>query len=125
MKTSVVEKIRLRSASGKIKGPFTREEINILIRKNKIAGDEDIFLESEGRWKAIASDTDFFDVIQEVQFGLRPETRITTGDRESWSETNDKNSSKKIIPDAERDMDSSPLQACRIVRKQRVEQTGR
>ncbi len=100
MKTSVIEKIRLRSASGKIKGPFTREEINILIRKNKIAGDEDIFLESEGRWKAIASDTDFFDVIQEVQFGLRPETRITPGDRESWSETNDKNSSKKSISDA-------------------------
>lgn len=75
MRTRTTERIRIRDRSGLIKGPFKRAEISSLIRQRKIDGEEEIFLESEGKWKPIASDTEFFDLIQEVLFGIKTATQ--------------------------------------------------
>ena len=69
MDTKISERIRIRNSSGLIKGPYTRSEVVSRIKKGRFDGSEEIFLESEGQWKPIGADTEFFDLIQEVQFG--------------------------------------------------------
>ncbi len=98
MKKNPTERIRIRDRSGRIKGPFLRGEIIHLIREKKIEGEEEIFLESEGRWKPLASDTDFFDLIQEVHFGIRSgtQTRSVRDKKEVWTRSFDKDPNPKI-----------------------------
>lgn len=96
MKTRVLERIRIRDKSGQIKGPFRRAEVNDLIRAKKIDGEEEIFLESEGTWKPIASDTDFFDLIQEVLFGIKSGTQSGVRTKGAWTHSAENEVNQKI-----------------------------
>lgn len=96
MKTRATERIRIRDRSGLIKGPFKRKEIIEFIRNRKIDGEEEIFLESEGKWKAIASDTEFFDLIQEVLFGIKAATQTGHESKGAWTGSFDKEDDPKI-----------------------------
>lgn len=96
MKTRATERIRIRDRSGLIKGPFKRKEIVELIRNRKIDGEEEIFLESEGKWKAIASDTEFFDLIQEVLFGIKAATQTGHQSKGVWTGSFEKDNDPKI-----------------------------
>lgn len=96
MKTRYTERIRIRDRNGQIKGPFKRNEINDLIRARKIDGEEEIFLESEGRWKPIAAETEFFDLIQEVLFGIKTGTQTGAKKEEVWTASFEEKGSSKI-----------------------------
>ena len=90
MDTKFEERIRIRVSSGKIKGPYSRLEVIKLIRKGRLEGSEEIFLESEGQWKPIGSDTEFFDLIQEVQFGVKAgNTKVSDkgSSKKGWSDS--------------------------------------
>ena len=99
METRVTDRIRVRNKEGKIIGPFTRSEVLALIHRKKIEGEEEIFFESEGKWRPIASDTEFFDFLQEVQFGVKSGTQATAASgskiksesRGTWTNSFDKN----------------------------------
>ncbi len=99
MDTKFAERIRIRGSSGKIKGPYTRLEVIKLIKKGRLEGAEEIFLESEGQWKPIGSDTEFFDLIQEVQFGVKGgNTKILDrgSSKKGWSDSAENKSTSNL-----------------------------
>lgn len=98
MDTKTSERIRVRISSGQIKGPYSRQEIIIRIKKGRFDGSEEIFLESEGQWKPIGAETDFFDLIQEVQFGVKGGTNISDRGtpKKGWSDSAEKKDASKI-----------------------------
>jgi tetratricopeptide (TPR) repeat protein len=73
--------IQVRMPSGKIYGPYTREEVIKFIRKKKLRGEEDIFVLGDGAWKKLAADTEFFDALQEHLAGTQIKGNLT-GSRE-------------------------------------------
>ncbi len=62
-------KIKIKSSSGKVYGPFERKAVFGFIVEKKLTGDEKILVEGEADWKEIVSDLDFFDLFQKVQSG--------------------------------------------------------
>jgi tetratricopeptide (TPR) repeat protein len=98
MDTKVSERIRIRLSSGQIKGPYTRQEVILRIKKGRFDGSEEIFLESEGQWKPIGAETEFFDLIQEVQFGVRGGTNISDrgSPKKGWSDSAEKKEASKV-----------------------------
>jgi tetratricopeptide (TPR) repeat protein len=65
-------RIQVRMPSGKIYGPYHREEVLGFIRSRKVKGEEAILLEGTSDWRPITSDPEFFDLLQEVVFGVKP-----------------------------------------------------
>ncbi len=99
MDTKISERIRVKVTSGQIKGPYSRQEIIIRIKKGRFDGSEEIFLESEGHWKPIGAETEFFDLIQEVQFGLKSgNTKISQKGslKKGWSDSEENKEASKI-----------------------------
>jgi tetratricopeptide (TPR) repeat protein len=98
MDTKSSERIRIRLSSGQIKGPYTRNEVILRIKKGRFDGSEEVFLESEGQWKPIGAETEFFDLIQEVQFGVRGGTGISDrgSPKKGWSDSVEKKDASKI-----------------------------
>ena len=98
MDTKISERIRIRLSSGQIKGPYTRQEVILRIKKGRFDGSEEIFLESEGQWKPIGAETEFFDLIQEVQFGVKGvNTSLDKGfPKKGWNDSAEKKESSKI-----------------------------
>jgi tetratricopeptide (TPR) repeat protein len=71
-KTRVAEKsVQVQMASGKIYGPYARDEILNFIETKKIRGEEKILYQGETEWKAIATDPEFFDAIHAVISGKK------------------------------------------------------
>lgn len=66
-------KIQIRRKDGKIFGPYARREVLAFIYSKKLDGSESILFEGSDRWRAINSDTEFFDALQEVLFGIKPD----------------------------------------------------
>ncbi|MEZ4813645.1 MAG: tetratricopeptide repeat protein [Bdellovibrionota bacterium] len=96
MKTRFLERIRIRDRSGLIKGPFQRSEVIEHIRNRKVDGEEEIFLESEGKWKPIAADTQFFDLIQEVLFGIKAETQSGASTKGVWTSSFEEEKNREV-----------------------------
>ena len=88
--TRVVEKtIQVQMPSGKIYGPYSRFEVLTFIEKKKIRGEEKILLEGETGWRAIASDTEFFDAIHQVLAGKKLNLKKKSKTESVFSDTND------------------------------------
>ncbi|MEO5667977.1 MAG: hypothetical protein ABIR96_07960, partial [Bdellovibrionota bacterium] len=72
LKTRVAEKsIQVQMVSGKIYGPYSRNEIHSFIEDKRIRGEEKILFEGETVWKPIASDTEFYDAIHAILSGKK------------------------------------------------------
>lgn len=89
-KTTVTSAARLQvqMESGKIYGPYARAEVESFIRSKRIRGEEQILFEGESSWRPISSDTEFYDVLQEVYFGVKAPVR--KGELPAKSEADDK-----------------------------------
>jgi len=64
-------RVQIQMSSGKIYGPYLRTEIDSFIRAKKVNGEELILFEGETAWRPISSDTEFYDVLQEVLFNVK------------------------------------------------------
>ncbi len=74
-RTSIQDlKIQIRRKDGKIFGPYSRREVLSFIYSKKLDGSESILFDGSDRWKSLNSDTDFFDALQEVLFGIKPDS---------------------------------------------------
>lgn len=71
------KKIQVKMNSGKIYGPYSREEVLKFIRKKKLRGDEEIFVLGERSWKQLSSETEFYDELQKIIVGLPEELEAT------------------------------------------------
>lgn len=73
-RTSIQElKVQIRRKDGKIFGPYTRREVLGFIYSKRLDGSENILIEGTDRWRPINSDTEFFDALQEILFGIKPD----------------------------------------------------
>jgi hypothetical protein len=71
-RTRVFEKrIQVQMPSGKIYGPYTRDEVLGFIESKRIRGEEKILYEGDVLWKAIGTDPEFFDAIQAIISGKK------------------------------------------------------
>lgn len=64
--------VRVRTGSGKIYGPYTRAEIVQFIYQKKLKGEESILIGQSTQWRALSSDTEFFDALQNALLGKKP-----------------------------------------------------
>lgn len=61
--------VQVQMPSGKIYGPYTRNEVLDFIESRRIRGEEKILFDGETQWKPIASDPQFFDAIHALLSG--------------------------------------------------------
>lgn len=66
------KKVQVRMSSGKIYGPYGRDEIISFIHAKKLKGQEEILFDGETLWRPISSDVEFFDAFQDVLVGRSP-----------------------------------------------------
>lgn len=70
LETKVSEKrVQVQMSSGKIYGPYARDEVLSFIEAKKIRGEEKILFEGETLWRPIATDPEFFDAIHAILSG--------------------------------------------------------
>lgn len=73
-RTSIQDlKIQVRRKDGKIFGPYSRREVLGFIYAKKLDGSESILFDGTDRWRPLNSDNEFFDALQEVLFGVKPD----------------------------------------------------
>jgi tetratricopeptide (TPR) repeat protein len=71
-RTRVFEKrIQVQMPSGKIYGPYTRDEVLGFIESKRIRGEEKILYEGDLLWRPIGTDPEFFDAIQAIISGKK------------------------------------------------------
>jgi len=68
-------RLQVRLVSGKVVGPFSRDQVISLINRKKLNGEESVLFDGEGTWRAISSDNDFFDAFQARLEGRQVEIR--------------------------------------------------
>jgi len=84
LKTRISEKsVQVQMASGKIYGPYSRDEVLSFIESKRIRGEEKVLFEGETEWRAIATDPEFFDAIHAVLSGNKIKRRKSAADEES------------------------------------------
>jgi tetratricopeptide (TPR) repeat protein len=70
LETRVSEKlVQVQMSSGKIYGPYARDEVLNFIESKKIRGEEKILFEGETIWRPIGTDPEFFDAIHAILSG--------------------------------------------------------
>jgi hypothetical protein len=112
------KKIQVRMASGKIYGPYSREEVIKYIRKKKLKGDEEVFVLGESSWQKLSADPEFFDVLQEIFL-----VEMGKGDRTRTSQANKptaiNKAANKELSSMESDFSSMPTAVSDIATKEK------
>jgi tetratricopeptide (TPR) repeat protein len=94
LETRVSEKlVQVQMSSGKIYGPYARDEVLNFIESKKIRGEEKILFEGETLWRPIATEPEFFDAIHAILSG-KPIKRKPKPSSESFSAIDDRDKTR-------------------------------